>query len=345
MRAKKMELLVRKGIKHTIKTGFYLLLLTLFAVSCEQDVSLDALQLVPCAHHPAPVAAASIFAFNGEAYVFAGRTTSGKYTNLLWKYTPTSDQWTLIHTPDSLLPRVSSSVCVLDNEVYLGLGYKGPLHQDKGYLRDFWKFSPATQKWTRLADFPANTTVKNCLFAGDGAIYALYGFYREFTRDVYRYDIQKNIWEKIPVHVSEKMDETLPRAMDIVGATCQGRHFFGTGFHRNSLTFWAEWDATKGEFVARNDILGNGRNAVACCATSDYIYLAGGRHYGDTLTTGFFYNTVQKYSPIDNQWNYVGSFSYKAENILMTSLNERIYIGLGETPDGKIRNNWYRIEE
>ena len=340
-----MQLLVTKGRKHTMKTGLYLLLLALLTAACEQDVSLDMLQLESCTNHPAPVAAAAIFTVNNEAYVFAGRTASGNYTNALWKYTPTSDQWTLFHTPDDVLPRVSSSACVVDNDVYLGLGYKGPLHQDKGYLRDFWKFSPATQQWTRLADFPTNTTVKNCLFAQDGAIYALYGFYREFTRDVYRYDIKNNCWKKLPVHVTEQMEETLPRAMDIVGATCQGRHFFGTGFHRNSLTFWAEWDVEKGEFVSCKEILGAGRNAASCCATNEYVYLAGGRHYGDTLTTGFFYNTVQRYNPLNNQWQYVGSLPYQAENILMTSLNERIYIGLGETPDGKIQNNWYRIEE
>jgi len=336
---------VRKLRKYTIKTGICLLLTALFTTACEQDVPLELLQLSPCTSHPAPVAAASVFAFDNEAYIFAGRTAEGNYTNNLWKYTPDEDKWTLLNTPDNVAPRVSAAACVVGDDVYLGLGYKGPLHQEKGYLRDFWKFSPKTQQWTRLADFPANTTVKNCLFVEDGAIYALYGFYREFTQDVYRYDIDKDVWQKVPVRVLGDRKEMIPRAMDIVGTTCQGKHFFGTGFNHTSLTFWAEWNVKQGEFVPRNKILGSGRNAAACCATNDYIYLAGGRHYGDTLTTGFFYNTMQKYSPIDNQWQYVGSLPYQAENLLMVTLDERIYVGLGETPEGQIRNNWYRIEE
>ena len=198
-----------------------------------------------------------------------------------------------------------------------------------------------TNEWRRLADFPADTTVKNCLFAGENAIYALYGFYRQFTQDIYQYDIQKDQWEKLDINASA----SIPRAMDVVGATCQGRHFIGTGFNHGSLRFWAEWNLKNKELVSRKKILGAGRNAAACCATSDYVYLAGGRHYGDTLTTGFFYNSIQRYSPQHNEWEYVGSMPYEGENMVMCSVDGQIFIGMGETPDGRILNNWYKFEE
>jgi N-acetylneuraminic acid mutarotase len=133
--------------------------------------------------------------------------------------------------------------------------------------------------------------------------------------------------------------------MDVAGATCQGRHFIGTGFNHGSLRFWAEWNHKNKELVSRKKILGAGRNAAACCATNDYVYLAGGRHYGDTLTTGFFYNSIQRYSPQHDEWEYIGSMPYEAENMVMCSVDGQIFIGMGETPDGRIQNNWYKFEE
>ena len=71
----------------------------------------------------------------------------------------------------------------------------------------------------------------------------------------------------------------------------------------------------------------------------------GGRHYGDTLTTGFFFSSIQRYSPDTDKWEYIGNMPYEAENMIAIGLHDQVFIGLGETPDGKIQNNWYRIEE
>jgi N-acetylneuraminic acid mutarotase len=230
---------------------------------------------------------------------------------------------------------------VVDDYIYLGLGYTGPIHRDTAYMRDFWAYAPSTNTWKRLADFPSNTTVKNCLFVTGDEIFAVYGFYRQFTQDVYRYEIQNDQWKKVEF----KSSLNIPRAMDVVGATCQGRHFVGTGFNHGSLRFWTEWDPIQHQWIARKKILGAGRNAAACCATDDYIYLVGGRHYGDSLTTGFFYNSIQRYSPSQDKWEYIGCIPYEAENMVSVSVRNQIFIGLGENPDGEIQNYWYRIEE
>jgi N-acetylneuraminic acid mutarotase len=279
--------------------------------------------------------------FNDEVYIFGGRKSNGSYSNEIWKYTPATDEWTSLGKFPPFKARVSSSACVVDDYIYLGLGYTGPIHRDTAYMRDFWAYAPSTNTWKRLADFPSNTTVKNCLFVTGDEIFAVYGFYRQFTQDVYRYEIQNNQWKKVEF----KSSLNIPRAMDVVGATCQGRHFVGTGFNHGSLRFWAEWDPIQHQWIARKKILGAGRNAAACCATDDYIYLVGGRHYGDSLTTGFFYNSIQRYSPSQDKWEYIGCIPYEAENMVSVSVRNQIFIGLGENPDGEIQNYWYRIEE
>ena len=319
----------------------HILLILLLITSCQNDVNLEAIPLVECAPMPQPVAAAVCFVHNDNIYIWGGRDNFRTNHNDLWAYNTTTDTWKELPSRVPLKARVSASACVIGDCAYIGLGFDGKVQRDSSYLRDFWQYNIQTHQWKRLADFPANTTVKNCLFATEQAIYATYGFNRAFTQDVYRYDINKDMWEKLDVSASAH----IPRAMDIVGATCQERHFVGTGFNHGSLRFWAEWIPTEQTFVPRQKILGAGRNAAACCATEDYVYLAGGRHYGDTLTTGFFYSSIQRYSPEQDQWEYVGCMPYEAENLVMAYIKGLIFIGLGENKDGIIQDKWYRFEE
>lgn len=320
---------------------FYILVIALLCSSCQKEVELDTVRLVECAPMPHPVAASTWFVYENYIYLYGGRNEYGSSQNDLWEYNTKTDTWREIYTTSSLKARVSASSCVVGDCAYIGLGFEGYVQRDSSYLRDFWQYNLKTRKWKRLTDFPANTTVKNCLFATDDAIYATFGFNREFTQDIYCYDIQENTWTKLDVSAPC----SVPRAMDVVGATCQGRHFVGTGFNHGSLRFWAEWDPDNRQLIPRKKILGAGRNAAVCCATDDYVYLAGGRHYGDTLTTGFFYNTIQRYSPKHDLWEYVGSMPYEAENMVMANVNGQIFIGLGEKPNGKIQDYWYRLEE
>lgn len=315
-------------------------MLVLLGISCQKNIDLPPVGLIECSPMPNALVAGCHVAFDNAIYLFGGRKSDEKFSNEIWKYTPTTDEWRLIGEAP-FKPRVSSSACVVDDCIYIGLGYTGPIYRDTAYMRDFWAYTPSTNTWQRLADFPANTTVKNCLLGADNAIYAAYGFYRQFTQDVYQYDIQNDQWKKVEF----KSSLNIPRAMDVVGATCQGRHFVGTGFNHGSLRFWAEWDPYEQQWIARKKILGAGRNASACCATDEYIYLVGGRHYGDTLTSGFFYNSIQRYSPSKDEWEYVGYMPYEAENMVAIGINKQIFIGLGETPEGKIQNCWYKLEE
>jgi N-acetylneuraminic acid mutarotase len=289
---------------------------------------------------PEPVAAGNCFTYNNDIYLFGGRTEDGKYSNKLWKYDPSTNEWELLSV-SPLQPRVSASACIVGDCAYIGLGFAGHLHKDSSYLRDLWQYNFLTTEWKRLDDFPANNTVKNCFFATEDHIYSLYGFYRQFTQDVYRYDIAQNKWEKMSIETSQG----IPRAMDVVGASCQGRCFLGTGFNHGSLRFWAEWDPDLCELIPRKKILGAGRNAASCCASEEYVYIAGGRYYGDNQGSGFLYNNIQRYTPETNEWNYVGNMPYEAENLVSIAINGEIYIGLGETIDGHIANKWYKFEE
>ena len=118
-----------------------------------------------CAAMPSPRASSTCFVVDGQAYVFAGRDAEGHSLNDLWRYTPATDEWTnLGETPLSI--RVNPTSCVVNDKVYIGLGFSGTYSQDSSYLQDWWEYTPATQEWRQLADYPNSYTDRATSFVG-----------------------------------------------------------------------------------------------------------------------------------------------------------------------------------
>ena len=118
---------------------------------------------------PSPRACATAFVADGKAYVFAGRDKGGRSLHDLWRYTPETDSWeNMGATP--LAERVHATACVADGKVYIGLGFSGTYSQDSSYLRDWWEYTPATQEWKQLADYPNSYTNRATSFVGSGEL-------------------------------------------------------------------------------------------------------------------------------------------------------------------------------
>ena len=69
-------------------------------------------------------------------------------------------------------------------------------------------------------------------------------------------------------------------------------------------------------------------------------------HYGDTLTTGFYFNDILRYSPEADQWALCGTLPCGTmENGAACAIGNRIYFGLGEDKNGKLHTHWYYIDD
>ena len=321
------------------RIGFYIGIMVLFT-ACTQQPNLEVV-LHECTAIPSPRASSTCFAYDGKAYVFAGRNSLGKLLNDLWCYSPETDTWeSLGETP--LKARTNATACVNKDKVYIGLGFNGTYNDKKSYQRDWWEYAPVTNQWKRLADYPNGNTDDATAFAEDEELYVGYGFSDRYARDFFRYSIAENRWDSIDVHVSSFGYPS--RSFGGTGCTCQGRHFMGTGYYGNSLDWWAELvDGTHWE--KRANVPGRTRTTAASAATEKYVYVCGGFHYGGVNTTGEVLQDIRRYNPQTDSWEYVAIMPNGLLNHICFALGKRVYIGLGETEDWKVNDKLYYFEE
>jgi len=108
------------------------------------------------------------FNIGGKGYWINGQTHSGTgagnagdqvLAREVWEYNPAADSW----TKKASFPgaaRVNTSVFVLGTQAYAGAGAATSNFSSTTFYKDFYKFNPATNAWTKLADITVNDPSK-----------------------------------------------------------------------------------------------------------------------------------------------------------------------------------------
>ena len=314
----------------------------LLAVAGCQNVPEVEVRVRECAGLPTGGrAAACACTLNGKGYVFAGRDEKGNYQNDLWLYDPTTDCWTDLGKAP-MNPRVNATITAYGDKLYAGLGYSAHgAYIDTAYQRDWWEYTPASGKWKRLADYPNANTVAPLSFAIGDYLYAIYGFGYGFTRDVCRYDVASDRWMEMP-----DQDERPNHNFGGRGAWLNGMYYYGTGYATYSMNHWYVADVASDHWERRTYVPGKGRQFCACAASSQYVYLFGGRHFAGDLTGGEVFETYLRYSPDQDRWEWCGTMPCgRAENQIAFTIDSKAYVGLGENENGQMIKHLYRIED
>ena len=88
------------------------------------------------------------FTADGKGYVCGGKFGANSYSNELWEYKPSIDQWSQrTNFPGGVRYQLSSFT--IDNKGYVGLG----VNQDV-YKKDFYVYNPGSNQWSQIQDFP-----------------------------------------------------------------------------------------------------------------------------------------------------------------------------------------------
>jgi hypothetical protein len=123
---------------------------------------------------------AASFAFNEIGYIL--------FTNKkLYSYNPVSDSWKYLGIwPATGTTRFGPTVFIIDNSVYVGLGYSSG---DFKVYDDIWKYDPVTNQWTEVAKIPYSGRSSVLTFVAGGKAYIGYGISRTATfTDFYEFD-------------------------------------------------------------------------------------------------------------------------------------------------------------
>ena len=136
----------------------------------------------------------------GRGYIIGQKTTS--FTGIGFEmFNP--GNMTISRLPD--YPGTSSvNPCIVadDSVVYAGCGKVA----QSGYFiwyKDFWKYSPATNKWTRLADCPHNVSFSNQIYIDGRLIFLANKYDMGGIRYLLEYDPLSNTWSETELNETD----------------------------------------------------------------------------------------------------------------------------------------------
>lgn len=274
------------------------------------------------------------FVVDGKAYVALGR--SNELKNNCFQYNPQTDNWKEM-APFPGIARVNASAATIDDEAFVGLGYNSDLgvYNYDAVLKDFWKYNPKTDSWTRLADFPAISTNKCICFTYDEKIYVGFGFsVNKFENDMWVYDPKTDTWTELP-------KKNVPSRSGGVSCVNSDYMYFGTGYNTRTLNDWWQYNPLSNDWKQLRDIPGTGRITAVAFSLDERIFVATGMLFRGNLTGGHVKDDILEYDTQKNVWYHRGTIPGGGrENAVSFVVDGKAYIGFGENENGVLNDLW-----
>lgn len=320
------------------KLVVFLLSVSLVVISCNsfKDAPYPEVQFEQKSSFPDGGRSSAVsFVINDKAYVALGRNDVLK--NDCYQYDPQLDKWKQVAAFPGI-PRVNAVAATVDDEAYVGLGYNSDLgiYNADAILRDFWKYNPKIDAWTRLADFPASSTNKCIAFTFGQKIYVGFGFSGDkFERDIWQYNPESDTWTELPKNTS------IPSRSG--GVACAGFDYayFGTGFNTHTLSDWWQFNSRTYDWKRLKNIPETGRTMAVAFSLEDRIFVGTGRFFQGTLTGGHLKEDLLEYDVQKNVWYHRGEMPNGGrENAVSFVVGGKAYIGLGENDSGTLDDLW-----
>jgi hypothetical protein len=259
------------------------------------------------------------FVVGTNAYVGSGYSGTA-VTKDFWKYNPVNNTWYAIADFGGNA-RQNAVAFVVNDTVYVGLGDNGYPNYTK--YKDFWKYNPSTNAWTRKADFGGTArtgaiafTIGNKGYVGTGA---------DDTgelKDFWEYNPATNTWVQKADFGSDKRKNAVGFAINGKGYVCSGWSFIsGTTImsdvqEYNPLTDkWTEKIFADGSLTKKQ--------SAGCFVLNNKAYLISGNNT----------NSVVVYDPVANTLSSETNFGPAGETQrnypVAFAINGQGYAGLG----------------
>ena len=160
-----------------------------------------------------------------------GGSTLGVWVNTWYSYSQTQNKWTAL-APFPGPARGYAATFTIGGEIYIAGGMNG--NNNHGTF-DFYKYTPSTNSWRRLADCPATgVNFASVAFAINGKGYVCTGAFIDSTNGAMT--AQNSVWEYDPTDSTWTQKNNFPAAarIEAIGwATCN-RGYLGGGYTTHS---------------------------------------------------------------------------------------------------------------
>lgn len=156
------------------------------------------------------------FAIDSKGYVCCGKRGPNNYSNQLWEYKPSLDQWAQLPPfPGGVRYQLTSFV--IGYKAYVGFGTDQDL-----YRKDLWEFDATTNQWTQKADFPASERASAMSFTIGQRGFVTMGANGGLLNDLWQYNPSTDEW-------SVKADYGGSARKNAVAFVINGKAYVGTG--------------------------------------------------------------------------------------------------------------------
>lgn len=267
------------------------------------------------------------FTVDDYAYVGTGVDTAEQVQNDFWKYDPILDTWTQVaNLPGSA--RRNAVAFSVGAYGYVGTGMS---HEQSSFgttLSDFWRYDPASNTWTSIANYPGNFgngIYFATAFSVDGKGYVCCG---KAGPNAYRSDL----WEYNPASNSWSPRANFPGGVryQLASFTINNSAFVGLGtdndMYRDDI--W-EYKPSNNLWIQRSSLPASERSGAATFTIDQRGYVCMGNNGG-------LLDDLWEYNPYEDHWevrdNYSGSRRKWAVGFTLLGKG---YVGLGDGYSGK----------
>ena len=280
-----------------------------------------------------PRACATAVSVGDKVYAGLGYDAAGAYQGSVandWhEYDPATAKW----TQKAAFPGVGRANAVgfaIGSKIYVGLGTNYDANKKADTYIDFYEYDPATDKWSKKADFtgggrdqPASFVIGSKAYLGTGNTDPFDA--ASVTNDFYEYNPATDKW-------TSKASLTGTARCRAFGFAVNGKGYIGAGEDRNvnKLSDFAEYDPATDKWARKSDFPeGNARARGFDFGTVGMV--AGGR----TGSSNSISNTVYQYNPTDNSWTKKSDLGSEDDTKkgrfypVALTLKSKVYIGLG----------------
>lgn len=295
------------------------------------------------------------FGASNRGYVLTGDTGRigfVKFWDHVWQYDPASNSWARKgNFPGK--PRVAASSFVINNKGYVCLGINdsiiwdsiffigpgGPVYRNipikvwKGApMNDLWEYDPATDTWTKRADFPGDPRSAASAFVVNNKAYVGLGITQSgsMKKDFYEYDPATNTWRRVAdFGGKERSNASAFAGINTTTSTPVPLGFVGSGRDSIPNTYFNDWY----RYNPANNTWTRVRDLPAERPQQDAA--AFGYGYLGYLTTGFnwfFHRLTWQYNINSNTWISENPFPQPAwvrSSTVWWQLNNRCFVGAG----------------